>query len=167
LVDVQQITPLPEAAEYQVQVREKARKEREARSGGADFTWFDVQIDGERHPMMWKRNANYLICKRLCDKGTNPDELAALFHWRPGRVWCVVDGRVDSTEFERLASEMSSSAGTSFDRRRWFCGEDELIQANGKTYAFSNQRGGQNWHRAMELLKEKYKQLEIDFSAVS
>ncbi|MEQ9447572.1 MAG: hypothetical protein RLN70_01540, partial [Rhodospirillaceae bacterium] len=34
LVDVQQIIPLPEAAEFQVQVREKARKERESRTTG-------------------------------------------------------------------------------------------------------------------------------------
>lgn len=37
LVDAQQIIPLPEATEYQIQVREKARKEREARSSGADY----------------------------------------------------------------------------------------------------------------------------------
>jgi hypothetical protein len=45
LVDVQQIIPLPEAAEYQVQVREKIRKERESRTSNADFTRFDVHLE--------------------------------------------------------------------------------------------------------------------------
>ena len=101
------------------------------------------------------------------EKGVNPDEITALFHWRPNRVWYSVDGVVDDSEFERLASEKASSSGGSFNRRRWFCGDGELVQANGKTYAFSNQWGGQKWHRAMGLLKESYPQFKIDFSAAS
>jgi hypothetical protein len=45
LVDVQQIIPLPEAAEYVIEVSKKARKVRQARTGGADFTRFEVQIE--------------------------------------------------------------------------------------------------------------------------
>ena len=69
LIDVQQIIPLPEAAHYQVQVREKAQKERAARISGADFTRFDVQIKEEAHKSVWKRNALYLICKHLIEGG--------------------------------------------------------------------------------------------------
>ena len=167
LVDVQQIIPLPEAAEYQVQAREKARKERQARTSGVDFTRFDIQIEDERHPSMWKRNAIFLICKRLCERRINPDEIAALFDWRSNRVWYSVDGLVDVREFEELASKNASSGGASFDRRRWFCGDGELVQAGGKTYAFSNQWGGQGWHRAMNLLKDKYHQFKIDFDPAS
>ncbi len=164
VVDVQQIIPLPEAADYVIHQREKARKERQDRASNVDFTRFDVQIGDEAHPSMWKRNAIFLICKHLCGKGVNPDELTAVFDWRSNRVWYSMDGVVDASEFERLASEKASSSGASFDRRRWFCGDGELVQANGRTYAFSNQWGGQNWHRAMGLLKEKYRQFEIHFS---
>ena len=163
LVDVQQIIPLPEAAEYQVQVREKARKERQARASSADFTRFHVQIDGESHPSMWKRQAIFLICKRLCEKGTDPDEMTALFDWRSNRVWRSVDGVVDGPEFERLVIERHPN----FSHRRWFCGDGEFIHANGKTYAFSKHWGGKGWHRAMNLLKEKYPQFKIDFSPAS
>ena len=55
LIDVQQVIPLPEAADYQVQVREKKRQERRARQGGADFTRYDVVVDGQVHPAQWKR----------------------------------------------------------------------------------------------------------------
>ncbi len=167
LVDVQQIVPLPEAADYQFQVREKTRKERQARASNADFTRFDVEIGDEAHPSMWKRNAIFFICKHLCEKGVNPDEITALFDWRPNRVWYSVDGVVDASAFEKLASQKASSSGGSFDRRRWFCGDDELVHANGKIYAFSNQWGGQSWHKAMGLLKEKYPQFKIDFSPAS
>jgi hypothetical protein len=167
LVDVQQIIPLPEAAEYQVQVREKSRKERQAKVNNIDFTRYDVQIDGETHPSMWKRNAIFKICKSLCDRGVNPDEIAALFDWRPTRTWYSVDATVNASNFVELASQKASSGGQNFTSGRWFCEDDEIIHANGKTYAFSNQWGGANWHRAMNVLKEKYGQFKIEFTAVS
>jgi hypothetical protein len=167
LIDVQQIIPLPEAAAYQFQVREKTLKERQARVSNADFTRFDVQIGDEAHSSMWKRNALFLICRRLCEKAVSPDEIASLFDWRANRVWYAVDGAVDASEFERRASEKASAGGLSFDRPRWFCEDGELIQANGKTYAFSKMWGGPSWHKAMNLIKEKYPQFKIDFSPAS
>ena len=167
LVDVQQIIPLPEAADFQFQVREKIRKERAARVSSTDFTRFDVRIGDDVFPSMWKRNAVFLICKRLCDTGTRPDEITALFDWRPNRVWYSVDSMVDAPEFERQAVEKTASGGPRFRRSSWFCEDGELVRADGKTYAFSKKWGGPNWHRAMEVLKEKYPQLRIDFSPES
>jgi hypothetical protein len=164
LVDVEQIIPLPEAAEYQIQVQEKARKEREARSSGADFTRFDIAIDGEKFTSQWKRNAIFLICKHLCQEGVAPDDIAKLFDWRSGRVWYPVEGTVDAPQYLKLAHEKASLAGQNFHTGRWYCEQGELIHANGKTYAFSNQWGGESWHKAMNLLKERYPQFKIEFS---
>jgi hypothetical protein len=165
LVDVQQIIPLPDTVDYQVQLREKVRKEREARTGGADWTRFNVQIGDEGQESMWKRNAIFFVCKRLCEKGVDPDEIAALFDWRTNSVWCSVDGNVDGTGFQELAAKKAASKHLNFDRRRWFCGNEELCHINGKTYAFSNQWGATGWHKAMDLLKAKYAQFKIDFVA--
>lgn len=167
LVDVQQIIPLPEAEEYQVQFREKVQRERQARASNADFTRFDIQIGDEVHKAMWKRNAIFQICKHLCEHGVNPDEITRLFDWRPNRVWLSVDGTVDASEFDKRASEQAASGGLNFDSRRWFCEAGELVKTGGKTYAFSNQWGGSNWHRAMNLLKDKYAQFDIKFAPVS
>lgn len=164
LVDVQQIIPLPEIAEYQIRVREKVQKERQSRTSNADFTRFDVQFDGERSTSMWKRNAIHFLCKRACEKGTTPDELIALFDWRPNRVWYAVDGTVDAAGFEKLAAMKASSGGPPFDHRRWLCDDDQLLHTNGCTYAFSSQWGGAKWHRAMKLLQEKYPQFNISYS---
>src|SRR5690348_4871681 len=46
-----------EVQEYQVQIRDKVREEREARTSGVDFTRFDIRTEDEQHPAMWKRNA--------------------------------------------------------------------------------------------------------------
>ena len=167
VVDVQQIVPLPEAADYQFQVREKVQKERQARASNIDFTRFNIRIGDVAQSSMWKRNAIFLVCKQLCQSGVSPDEIAALFEWRPNRVWYCVEGQLDAHEFDRLASVKGSIEGASYNRRRWFAEASDLIHSNGKTYAFSNQWGGPNWHRAMKLLKERYPQFQIDFSPVS
>lgn len=164
LVDVQQIIPLPEVEEFQVQVREKVQKERKARTSNADFTRFDVQLDGEISRSMWKRNAIMFVCKRICEKGIRPEEISNLFPWRANRVWLSVDGTVDAEEFKSLAAEQATNAGNQFDHRRWSCDVDQLLHFNGKTYAFSSQWGGEGWHRAMKLLKETYPQFNIGFS---
>jgi hypothetical protein len=75
-----------------------------------------------------------------------------------------VDGLVDAHQFENLATEKAMAGGINYSSRRWFCEDDELVHANGKTYAFSNQWGGPPWYRAMNLLKETYPQFEISFS---
>lgn len=167
LVDVQQIIPLPEVEEYQIQVREKVQKERQARTSNADFTRFDVRIGDEVHPSMWKRNAISLLCRRLCERGVDPNAISAAFDWRSNRVWCAVDGDVDAAEFRSRAAEQASAAGATFDPSRWSCDDDDLVHFNGKTYALSNQWGGEGWHRAMNLLKESYPQFKIGFSPAS
>jgi hypothetical protein len=163
LVDVQQIIPLPEANDYQVKFREKARQERDARTSNADFTRYDLQIAGQTYTSEWKRNAIFMICRYLCQHGIKPTEITALFDWRPNRVWLAVDGSLNASEFGVQASQVT----TSYDPRRWFCEDDELVHADGKTYAFSNQWGGAGWLKAMSLLKEKYADFKIDFSPVS
>jgi hypothetical protein len=165
LVDVQQIIPLPDTIDYPVQLREKVRKERDARTGKPDWTRYDVQIGDEHREAMYKRNAIFFVCKRLCDKGVSPDEIALLFDWRTNRVWYSVDGTVDAQTFLELAASKASSKGLNFDRRRWFCGSDELCHFNDKTYAFSNQWAAGGWRRALDLLKANYPQFKIDFAA--
>jgi len=167
LVDVQQIIPPPEAADYQVQIREKKVKERQARISNVDFTRYDIQIEGEKYESQWKRNAIFLVCKRLCERGIKPEEISALFEWRSNRVWYYVDGIVDDSTFNARATEKALLDGPSFSDRRWFCAGDELVHADGKTYAFSNQWGGELWLKAMTRLKEKYPQLKIEFSSTA
>jgi hypothetical protein len=163
LVDVQQIIPLPEANDYQVKFREKARQEREARTSKADFTRYDLHIAGQTYKSEWKRNAIFLVCRYLCQHGIKPTEITAIFDWRPNRIWFVVDGLLNASEFAIRASQVAAS----YDPRRWFSEDDELVHADGKTYAFSNQWGGARWLMAMALLKEKFPDFKIDFSPVS
>ncbi|MBI4388683.1 MAG: hypothetical protein HY580_00760 [Nitrospinae bacterium] len=155
LVDVQQIIPISEASDYQVQMKEKTRQERKNR-GIKDLTRFDITIDDQKHTDMYKRNAIFHVCKYLCDKGVTPEDIAQLFSWHT-RVWYSVEGNMDAEQFIEMANKR-------FAPQRWFCKSEELIQANGKTYAFSNQWGGPEWYKAMDLLKKHYTDYKIDYT---
>ena len=47
LLDVQQVIPLPEAEEYQIQVRDKQRKEKQARANSKDRSLYTLSYNGE------------------------------------------------------------------------------------------------------------------------
>jgi len=164
LVDVQQIIPPPDADKYVITLRDKVRKQREARASNADFTRFDVRIDNELNSSMGKAKAILLICKHLCARSINPEEISALLKEYKNRVWYWVDGAVDAAEFKLRADAKARAIGTRFDPIRWFLDDGALCQANGKTYAFSSQWGGDDWHRAMNALKERYSEFNIDFT---
>lgn len=57
LVDIQQVIPLPEAADYQVQLRKKGAARERARRDTRDFSRYHVIVDGDELPDENKRNA--------------------------------------------------------------------------------------------------------------
>lgn len=167
LVDVQQIIPPPEAAEYQVRVREKIRKEREARTSGADYTRYNLQLGQENFPRESKRWALLRTFRYLVKSGIPPETLARHCGPRAGRALMSVDGEVGHDEFIRLATASRLELGKRFDPIRWFCDDDELLRVDGRTYAFSSQWGGTDWLEAMANLRDAFPDLGIAFTPVS
>lgn len=163
LVDVQQIIPLPEVAEYQVRVTEKKRKEREARTDTRDWTSYDLTL-GERHLTgLRKRHAIYQVFRYLVENGIEPEQVAKSCGPRANRVLVSVDGEVASDEFRRLAKEARARDGRNFDPGRFFCDDGELLHFGGRTYAFVNQWGGRGFDEAMANLRDAFSDKEIAF----
>jgi hypothetical protein len=162
LLDVQQVIPLPEAREYQVQVTTKNRQERNARASSKDFTKFDVTIYLVTNPHLAKRNAIFCIVKSLCDKGVKPEAIAELIHWRARGLFLSFEGRLDERQFAAAATAARKTRGKPFEQRRWFCDEGELIYHDGRTYAFSNQ-WGDRWREAMDLLVKTFPDAKISY----
>ena len=81
-MDIQQVIPLPEAEEYQIRIRDKARRERASRTQSRDLTKYDVITGDESFDHLPKRQAIYRVIKHLCDSGVNPEEIRALVTWR-------------------------------------------------------------------------------------
>ncbi len=163
LLDVQQIIPLPETAGIEVKARAKTRNASAPRAAATDAARYDIQFDDEHLFSLTKKNAIFQICRRLCAHAVSPEEIADHFPWRANPLWHCLDGTLTAAEFAERALEQAASNGTHYDPNRWFRKQGELIQANNRTYAFSNQWGGR-WHLAMTTLKAAYPQHNIDFA---
>ena len=155
LLDVQQVLPLPEAADYQIQVREKARRERAQRRNTRDLTKYDVTIAGHTEERLPKRRTIYAVVRHLCSHGVSPDEIHAVMDWRGTGLWREVEGEVDADEFKRQASAAAAAGGPAFHPRRWFCDDDELIRHGGKTYALTKM-WGRRFQEALQGLLDTF-----------
>lgn len=167
LVDVQQIIPPPEAAEYQVRVREKVRIERETRSKGADYTRYELMLGDETFSREPKRRVILRTFRYLVSSGVAPEAVAEACGRRMNRALRWVHGEVDPEEFARLALQSGAELGKRFDPIRWFCSDGELLHVGGRTYAFSSQWGGADWQEAMNSLRETFPNLRIAFAPSS
>jgi hypothetical protein len=142
LVDVQQIIPLPEAAEYQIKLRERKNEERRAIAASRDYTKFNLTLNGVTEERVNKRQAVLKVVRALVDAGVQPAQIVHHGDGRPADwFFTAADGQLRSAEFIARVSEERAASGRRFDQRRWFCADDELLHAGGRTYAVSNQWG--------------------------
>jgi hypothetical protein len=142
LVDVQQVIPLPEAADYQIRVRERNEQRRvtAALAGERDRTKFDVTVKGQAFGALNKRRAILVVVRGFAAAGVSPEEMMRTVQ-RGDRFFVAADGDLDAAAFDTAVSTERASQGKTFDPIRWFCSDDELIHFGGRTYAVSNQWG--------------------------
>jgi hypothetical protein len=138
LLDVQQIIPLPEAADYQVQIKQKKRESRTATEQSADWTRYDVTVGNETIKSQYKRDVIFHAVTFLIHRGVSPDVLEEL---ATRRVFWVVDGETDSQEFrEQIAKSRPNDRNAV---SRVFSKDGQLFHRDGKTLGISNQ-----WNKA-------------------
>jgi len=165
LLDVETVIPLPEAEDYQVQIREKQQRERISRSTSKDLTKYQVTIDGKTTTPLAKRRAMFMIVSSLCEKGVSPEDVHKVLQWRANSLWRVVDENVDSDEFLISATNAAKDGGPAFDSGRWFYDDEELIHSGGKTYAFTKM-WGKRTEEGMRDLLDTFGEYDVDFTAV-
>jgi hypothetical protein len=162
LLDVQQLVPLPEAAEYQVRARAKRQIEKRDRSSGRDFTKFDVCVDGIWEQRLAKRQAIFRVVRALADRGVRPEQISQVLDWRgPHVLWRSVEGEVESDEFVERATASAVDTGLNYDSKRWFDDEDELISSEGWTWALTKMWGPRT-EAAMHALIEAFPAHDIE-----
>ena len=165
LLDVQQVIPLPEAVEYQVQLREKVQRERRTGKGNRDTTRYDVSVSGNMYPNLSKRDAVFRVVRGLVALGHAPEEISAAvdegFFERKFRGGA--QGHLNESEFVDAMSVIRTREGKQFNPRRWYTQDNELIHHDGQTYAFSKQWGGQKWLTAMNALTKAFSSADIRF----
>jgi len=163
LIDVTQVLPLPEAADYQIRVREKSQVERSASHASRDYARYTVICDNKPTENLNKRRAIFEVCSFLIRNGISPDEISNLLPWRGSRRFIFAEGEFKSQEFIRLVKQRQRELGKSFEPRRFFCEDDELFYVNGRTYAFSNQ-WGERTDEAMQTMIDAFGRGRVSFS---
>ena len=150
LVDIEQIIPLPQAAEYQVAIREKSQAQTAAaiNSSSRDYSKFDLTIEGQA-PLsrLNKRGLMLNLVRAAIRNGVSPDTIAAQIPKLPGPPIFVS---------APLPEGIEPTFATCFPGKpaeRWFSGDDELIVKDGRVYALTNQWGIRTVETADAILK--------------
>lgn len=161
LVQVEQVIPLREATEYQVQVREKARRTRSATADGRDWTRYDLRVGTAVHRHLPKRRLVYHAVRHIVtDLGRRPEEVRDTVGYN--RMWISVDGEHDAEGFRVALNATTTEGATRIDARRYLARDGELLHFGGRTYAFTKGWGA-NAIPAMERLMEAYPAAGIRF----
>jgi hypothetical protein len=139
VLQVEQVLPLPEAQDYVVGVREKKRSEVKTQS--RDMTRFDIEVGGERHADLPKRQAIVRVARRLCASGAMPEKLSELAGRSFNSMWRFADGALSAVALQAAIEQQAQVEGTAFESPRWFFDDDLLIRSGGRTYVFTKMWG--------------------------
>lgn len=164
IVDVQQVIPLPEAADYQVRIQEKVQQERTAKANGKDYTKFDVTIGGETYHNLTKGKAMFTLARHLCANGVTPDEISEAFSkkWQKPLAtiqkwfWVVADGKLSAQDFDAALRTKATAEDKQYSDWKWFADADELIYSDGRTYALSKGWGGVNFIENLRFFRDTF-----------
>lgn len=156
LLDIQQVLPLPAAADYQVRLRRKDVARERARSDGRDFTRFHIIVDGVERPHQNKRNAIRTMVEELAARGAPLAEIRSLL---PDRVVRVVPGRLDDAEGVARALRVADAKA---DPGRWYCDHPLVDDGAGETYVLSKMWGLQT-EPALAALVEAFPDAGVRF----
>lgn len=151
ILDVQQIIPLPEATDFQVQIRQKQREMRAAAAQSSDWTRYDVTTEEGSHEALYKRGVVLAAIRQLIKRKYTPTEIEAA----AGRhLFEVAEGSIDGEEFK---SELSKRRPNDpIAAKRFFIADDQLFHADGNTYALTNQWSKNSMDALLEALKARF-----------
>ena len=132
LLDIRQVIPLPESADYQVAIREKSMEQAEERREGRDYSKYRLVIGDRVYESLPKRRLIYLIVAEALRLGLTPDDIRSAVPWRQERLFASAEGDLTGEEVMDAAKK---------DPIRFFCDDEDVFYVGGRTYVFSNQWG--------------------------
>lgn len=160
LLDVQQVIPLPEAAAFQVAIREKSLAQAAVEAGSRDFTRYDVQTSqGGGGSNLPKRHFIYQVVKEAIRLGLKPQAIASAVPWRESTMFISAVGD--------LSGDQLMHALPGKDRIRYFCDDNEVFHLDGRTYAMSNQWGRRTEEAVKNILALLPQDHGITFEAMT
>lgn len=154
LLDIQQVLPLPEAADYQVRLRRKDAARDRARAGRRDYTRYHIAVDGHELPAQNKRHAIRTMIEQLVQRGVEP---SAIRHLLPDRRLRVLPGQVRDAVEVREALTLAE-----VDPDRYFCDDPIVDERAEETYVVNNQ-WGPSTEPTLAKLVEAFPETKLSF----
>tara|TARA_B100000315_G_C14551719_1_gene576164 strand:- start:594 stop:1649 length:1056 start_codon:yes stop_codon:yes gene_type:complete len=140
LLDVQTVIPIPEVEDYQIRIREKKQKEREARHSSRDLTKYDVSIGENLFYSLNKRYLFFHLISGVLNNGAHPSDITKVFPQKENHLFDIFDGKYNSDQV--IDKIMEKDTGGVLPRhKRFFTKESEIFYVDGKTYVLTNQWG--------------------------
>jgi hypothetical protein len=134
LVAIEQVVPLPQVADYQIAIREKAQEADAAEVSGRDLTRYRLKIGNETWEDLPKRRLVLHIFREAVARGVSPEKIQSdALPWRPTDLLVSADGTMTGAQL--------SQAVTSRSTRRYFCADGEYVNFGGRTYALTKMWG--------------------------
>jgi len=134
LLNIEQVVPLPEAAAFQVAIREKSLEQQAVAANGRDLTRYRVKTpQGEIFSNLPKRRFIYRIVSEAIKLGVKPVDILQVVPWRQANMFISAPGRLTGAALMSTAEDRSPT--------RYFCEDNEVFHIDDHTYSMSNQWG--------------------------
>jgi hypothetical protein len=156
LVDIQQLLPLPEAADYQVKIRHKEAAAAKARTDGRDFTKYHVIVDGVDLPAENKRQAVRIMVHELVNRGAAPSSIREVL---PRRLIKALPGHVKPG---LAVEEALLQAFPGIELRRWFVNDPFYDATDNQSYILFN-NWGLNTEATLQSLMTRFPDQKVTF----
>ena len=128
-----------------------------------DRAKYIVSLNGKKQPATAKRRAVLQALSHVLKSGVKPEKLPKRIAGTDD-ILVSVSGNVNGENFKKLALVERKKHGRSFDPKRYFCQDDELLKINGRTYAIINQWTLEAFTELMELVDRDFPNLKITYT---
>lgn len=160
ILNVEQIFPLREAADYQIRIREKERRERQERTQIRDRTKYHLTIKDREHNNLPKVRLAYHIVREAIERGAKPRNVLPENKW-----WVSVDGELDHVSFMKLEQQHRDEDSPKVQIIDFLTADDELIHFEGKTYALRRNIWGPGEIQRLHNIIDQFELNDVEFEA--
>ena len=155
LLDIRQVVPLPEAADYQVRVRRKEQQQERVRTDNRDMTRYHVIVDGAELGATSKRETMLVMITKLIERGASAAAIGEVI----GRRFRSIEGEYEDP-LQAFLDGYPKLYGRKFDPVWWYT--DHPFREDGRTWLL-DKSWGINTEPALTALRERFPQAGVSF----
>jgi hypothetical protein len=155
LLDIHQVVPLPEAADYQVKVRRKEQQQERVRSRSERTMRYHVIVNGNELPHENKRKTMLVMITNLIEQGVSAADIGEVIPLR----FASIDGEHDDPA-KVFGMHFQEQYGRKFAPEWWYT--DHPFRQDGKTWLVEK-AWGTNTEPALTALCKRFPESGVTF----